>query len=273
MQSNRYNLREMSIRRIVQGFMIRLKDIPQSLAWRFSDTAHWNRSLLRNYKDIHTGKRCIIVANGPSLAKMDLTILGNELTFGLNRIYLNFPFSSFRPTYYVAVNELVLKQFAHDITTLSMPKFVNWGQRSYFPKKEPGIIYLKSKHVINDTFEQDLTHPFVFGGTVTFVTLQLAFYMGFHQVVIIGLDHRFSENGTPNEIKKRTTEIDSSHFHPDYFPKGVKWQLPDLLRSEIDYSIARKFYESEGREILDATPGGNCNVFKKVDFTSILNGN
>ncbi|OGN75996.1 MAG: hypothetical protein A2X25_02195 [Chloroflexi bacterium GWB2_49_20] len=225
---------------------------------------------MSKYEGIHKGKRCFIVANGPSLNKMDLDLLKNEITFGLNRIYLNFDKSRFRPTYFVAVNELVLEQFARDISNLNMPKFINWNQRSYFPTRDPEIIYLKPKFVLNDVFECDLTRPFVFGGTVTFVTLQLAFYMGFHDVIIIGLDHSFVEKGIPNEKEIRSVEKDSSHFHPNYFPKGVKWQLPDLLRSELDYSIARSFYEKEGREILDATIGGKCKVFKKVDYDSLF---
>ena len=61
-----------------------------------------------------------------------------------------------------------------------------------------------------------------------------------------------------------------SHFHPNYFPKGSKWQLPDLLRSEIAYRIARRAFEDNGREIVDATVGGNCPIFEKVDYLSFF---
>ena len=170
----------------------------------------------------------------------------------------------------MAVNELVLEQFAKDIANLSMPKFLNWNLRSNFPTNDKGIIYLKPKHVLNDSFEQDLTHPIVFGGTVTFVTLQLAFYMGFQQVIIVGMDHHFIEKGVPNEKEVRSTEVDSSHFHPNYFPKGTKWQLPDLFRSEVDYSLARTGFENHGREIFDATIGGKCQIFKKIDYLKLF---
>jgi hypothetical protein len=94
--------------------------------------------------------------------------------------------------------------------------------------------------------------------------------MGFQQVIIVGLDHNYAETGVPNEIAKRNLESDASHFHPDYFPKGTNWQLPDLKRSEIDYSLARQAFEEDGREILDATIDGKCTIFKKVSFDSIF---
>jgi hypothetical protein len=68
----------------------------------------------------------------------------------------------------------------------------------------------------------------------------------------------------------RTAEQDQSHFHPQYFPKGAKWQLPDLLRSEIDFSLAKNAFETDGRKIYDATIGGKCEVFEKVDYSSFF---
>ena len=36
------------------------------------------------------GDRCVIIGNGPSLRSMDLSSLKDEVTFGMNRIYLLF---------------------------------------------------------------------------------------------------------------------------------------------------------------------------------------
>ena len=248
----------------------RFEDIFHLLSWNFSRFSLKNKGLLIEYHNIHENERCFIVANGPSIQKTNLDLLQNEFTFGLNRIYLNFQTSSFRPTYYVAVNELVLRQFNSEIEKLTMPKFLNWNCRSFFKKFDNRLMFLKPKLVFNDYFESDLAKPFVFGGTVTFVTLQLAYFMGFKEVILVGLDHRYNEKGIPNEKETRSYEKDASHFHPDYFPKGSQWQLPDLLRSEIDFSLARAFYENNNRRIIDATIGGNCQVFEKTPYESLF---
>ncbi len=266
----RVDLEEITINRIYAAVKTRFLDIPHSLYWQYSRTAKTNRLRIRSYKNIHRGKRCFIIANGPSLAKTNLDLLTDEVTFGMNRIYLNFPESAFRPNYYVAVNGLVLDQFSEDISNLPMPKFLNWNQRKHFEKYRGEIIYLKPRNVLSDFFQTDLTKPMVFGATVTFVALQLAYTMGFKKVVLVGLDHDYAETGTPNKTEIRMYEEDKSHFHPNYFPKGIKWQLPDLIRSEIEFEIARKLFYDDNREIVDATIGGKCTVFEKVNYESLF---
>jgi hypothetical protein len=266
----RFNLNEITFNRVCSAIKTRLLDIPHSIDWQFNQIAYENRSKIKSYKNIHQGKRCFIVANGPSLAKTNLDLLTNEYTFGMNRIYLYSPKSTFRPSYYVAVNELVLEQFYNEIIALAMPKFLNWNQRKNFKQHHGEIIYLKPKNVLSDSFQTDLTKPMVFGATVTFVTLQLAYYLGFKKVVLVGLDHDYAETGTPNKTEIRMYEEDKSHFHPNYFPKGIKWQLPDLKRSELEYEVARNLFSEDNREIVDATIEGKCSIFPKVNYESLF---
>jgi hypothetical protein len=107
------------------------------------------------------------------------------------------------------------------------------------------------------------------GATVTNVALQLAFYMGFEQVILIGVDHNFESKGDANKTVVSDGD-DPNHFDPRYFGKGFRWQLPDLETSEIGYEMARKAYEKAGRQVLDATVGGKLTIFPKVDYTSLF---
>jgi hypothetical protein len=266
----RYRLSEVSFDRIRSAARTRIAELPHSLAWDLLSMAQENKQRVRHFSGKHNGERCFIVANGPSLTKTNLDLLAGEVTFGLNRIYLRFEQGKFRPTYFVAVNELILEQFASEIATLQIPKFLNWNRRSYFKGQDPDLLYLKSRMVIRDSFQYDLTRPLVVGATVTFVALQLAYYMGFRQVILVGLDHNYVDKGIPSNTELRTAAQDESHFHPNYFPRGSRWQLPDLLRAEIDFELARRAFAKDGREILDATIGGKCQVFPKVEFQSVL---
>lgn len=270
MKSHRLNYTQITLERVISAIKVRLREIPHTIAWNTNRLAAENQERLIKYKGLHSGKRCFIVANGPSLLHTNLDLLSNEFTFGLNRIYLNFDKSSFRPKYYVAVNELILEQFSCEISELDMPKFLNWNRRAFYPVSCSNTVFIKSKFVINDFFQQDITRPLVVGASVTYVALQLAFYMGFTQVILVGLDHNYQEKGTPNKTEIRKDEIDSSHFNNQYFPKGVKWQLPDLLRSEKDFLLARKAFEQAGGNILDATIGGKCQVFTKVNYLDLF---
>lgn len=219
---------------------------------------------LETYRDLHRGRRAFILGNGPSLARTDLAPLRHEVTFGLNRIYLNFPAMGYSTTYFVAVNTLVIEQCAPEIASLSMPRFLTWRGRRWF-ERDSGILFLDTDYTGPETFSGDITGRVFEGSTVTFVALQIAFFMGFEEVILVGVDHSFTASGPPNVTVVSQAE-DPDHFSPEYFGKGFRWQLPDLEASERAFRLARQAYESSGRSVLDATLGGKLTVFPKVDF-------
>jgi len=267
----RFSVKELSIGRIINAFTRRFLDFPHALAWDFpSRKTKKMKERLDYFSNLHLGQRCFIIGNGPSIAGMDLSSLKNEITFGLNRIYLVFDKLPFRPTYYVCVNELVLEQFAPEINALEITKFLNWNSRKYFNLESNSINFMKLAFSLQDGFTTYLRSSFFSGGTVTYIALQLAYIMGFSEVILIGVDHSFVDKGTPNKVQVRLNAPDLNHFHPDYFPSGIKWQLPDLRRSELAYEVARQKYEESGRKIFDATVNGQCPVFEKRDFESLF---
>ncbi len=269
-QIYRYKVSELSPKRIANSLKFRASEIPHSFFWYFSKTAKSNRDKLDEYYNKHKDERCFIMANGPSLAKMDLSFLKNEITFGMNRIYLLFDQIEFLPTYYVSINGLVIEQFANDIQKLPMPKFLNWSKRNVFDQKDSSFLFLKLSLNPILTFQKSLFSPLSIGGTVTYITLQIAFFMGFKEVILIGLDHNYNFNGNPNIVQVRRTELDENHFAPNYFPKGIKWQTPDLLHSEQAYRLARINFEKDNRRIIDATNDGKCQIFDKENYLSFF---
>ena len=81
---------EISIMRILKAIKRRVIDIPHKISWSLPfEFQRNNLSKLKSLKDSHKGKRCFIIANGPSINSMDLSVLKNELTIGMNRIYLH----------------------------------------------------------------------------------------------------------------------------------------------------------------------------------------
>jgi hypothetical protein len=215
------------------------------------------------------GKRCFIIGNGPSLRKTDLSLLRDEVTFGLNRIYLIFPETGFQTTYLVSVNRLVLEQCADEILLLPMPKFLPWSTRRYLPLKPSKDVIFLNTGCGKPGFHPDARKPLWVGATVTNVALQLAFHMGFEQVILIGVDHSFVTQGQAHAQVTSQGE-DPNHFSPNYFGKGFNWNLPDLETSELAYHMARQAYEAAGRQVLDATIGGKLTVFPKVEYSSLF---
>ena len=222
---------------------------------------------LAGFKDTHRGERCFIIGNGPSLQKTDLSRLQNEYTFGLNRIYLLFPDLGFSTTYYLSINNLVIEQCAAEIIGLKIPKFISWRARNLIPAT-PDMVFLHTTYT-GPRFAIDARGRLWEGATVTYVALQLAYHLGFQQVILIGVDHSFSTQGKPNMTVVSPAD-DLDHFHPAYFGKGFRWQLPDLDTSERGYTRARRAYEDAGRQVLDATVDGKLTVFPKVAYETLF---
>lgn len=241
--------------------------LSEALTWSASLKGQQSARRIKAVKNKHWGERCFILGNGPSLKKMDLQPLAQEVTFGLNRIYLLFGQMGFPTTYYVAVNRLVIEQCAEEIERIPVPKFLNWHSHDLV-RFTADMMFLKTG-VREPRFTRDITRSLWEGATVTYVAVQIAYYMGFHQVILVGVDHSFATKGKPHSEIVSTGD-DPNHFAPNYFGKGFRWQLPDLETSERAYRLAKRYFEQDGREILDATVGGKLEVFPKIDYQMLF---
>ena len=255
--------------------------VPEGL-WRFGQTSWdglqrvpksveaylhpWRRDSMRKLqalKDVHKGERCVIIGNGPSLNQTDVQKIRDEYTFGLNRIYLAWEEWGFSTSYFLSVNDLVIEQCAKEIMALPVPLFISWRARRWLTPQE-NLHFLYTTYT-GPLFARDVSKRLWEGATVTYTALQLAYHMGFSTVVLIGVDHSFAAKGKPNQTVESQGD-DPNHFSPQYFGKGFRWQLPDLETSEMAYKMAQKAFVEDGRQVLDATIGGQLKVFPKVDY-------
>ena len=213
----------------------------------------------KEIENLHKGETGIVIGNGPSLRDVPLDFLTACPSFGTNRIYL---LDGFTPTYYVAVNPLVLEQSKTEINRIDCKaKFI----KSPFAKSWFGPAYpLKSSSIPGFSREP---HEWIYEGhTVTYVCLQIAFYMGFETIILVGVDHRYEFEGQPNQ-EVTSQGPDANHFHPDYFGEGVRWHNPDLYRAEMSYSMANTVFEKAGCRIVNLTPESDLDVFEKGDIS------
>jgi hypothetical protein len=241
--------------------------IYRRLIWDLTIESWRSRKKLRAIKNKYYKKKAVIVCNGPSLLKSDLKLLKNIYTFGLNKINLLFDTSEFRPSCIVAVNPFVIEQNADFYNHTKIPLFLDSkGMKDI--RSNSNVIYLHSNDKWRE-FAQDCTISIYDGKTVTFVAMQLAFHLGFFDVALIGCDHYFYTKGVPNKTVV-SGKKDPNHFDPKYFSGGEKWQLPDLLQSEVAYTMAKNNYEENGRRIVNATEGGKLDIFDRINLIDFI---
>ena len=232
--------------------------------WYLTPRGRESRRRLRALRDKYRGERCFIIGNGPSLKETNLSLLQDEYTFGLNRFYLLFDELGFTSTFHVVANPLVVQQWAQEIAEVPCPKFITWCAQGMI-EFTPDMMFFPNRGT--PRFYTSFPEGIWVGGTVTYVAMQLAYYLGFHKVILVGVDHSFIAKGKPGSTVVAHGD-DLNHFSPEYFGKGCLWQLPDLDLSEQAYKLARSQFRNSGREIVDATIGGTLDIFPKLAYES-----
>ncbi|MEM6527970.1 MAG: 6-hydroxymethylpterin diphosphokinase MptE-like protein [Chloroflexota bacterium] len=234
-----------------------------------------NERLLSRLHDQYAGRRAFILGNGPSLNRHDLTKLSSEVTFGVNNIFLKYA-----PTYYVVEDYLMAEDRSAVINAYngSTVKFFGNYLR-YCLADQENTLWLNVRYDYTDfpgfpCFSENVLRRVYVGGTVTYICMQLAFYMGFSHVYLVGFDHNYNLPAVAHRDGNRviTDAPDHNHFSPDYLREGDRWHLPHVERMERAYHRARTVYETHGRTIVNATAGGSLAVFERVDYDSLFTG-
>lgn len=233
------------------------------------------------FKNIHKGKRAFIIGNGPSLKIEDLNKLKNEITFGCNKIYLAFDQTNWRPNYFVAVDSVFIEDDVDKIKELDIIKFLTIESVNLFRNENQNIIYLN--HIefeyIGDEIKYDFSTDIakgVYGGwTVTYIMMQIAFYMGISELYLLGVDFKYNIPNPTGELSKYGEiilrgESERNHFHKDYRKENDRWTLPRLNEQYKAYLCARETFEKYNRKIYNATRSTALDVFPIVDLDSIL---
>ncbi|MDR2554268.1 MAG: DUF115 domain-containing protein [Fibromonadaceae bacterium] len=254
---------------LIQGHSFILFDWHGYLLFRYE----YERLL--QFKDCHKGKRCFIIGNGPSLLASDLDKLKNEFTFASNRIYLMFDKTVWRPSYYVIGDPDVLRRSYREINVkIECPVFYADGliyelenfnmKNGYFYSKDHRIVYFPSQF-IKPTFSEE---PFIlsYGATVTYECLQLAAYMGFSEIYLLGVDHNYRVMVDKNG--ELITDKVEDYFTAKYISAMVFPLTRDLVNGA--YTVAREYAETHGIKIRNATRGGKLEIFERVDFDGLF---
>ncbi len=227
-------------------------------------------------KNKYQGQRCVIIGNGPSLNIEDLEKLKNEYTFASNKIFLCFDETEWRPTFYSVEDTLVLKQNADLIKnveadyklfpdfTLSSLKYDRENIAFKFSHKNP---FPKLPYFYNDTEE-----IFYWGSTIVYTQIQLAFYMGFSEIYLIGVDYTYNVPSKKKGKNVLVSEGEVNHFHKDYRKPGEKWHIPNLEYHEKSFERVNKEVEQRNIKVFNATRGGKLEAFPRKEFDEVFKG-
>ncbi len=149
---------------------------------------------IRDFKNVHEGKRLFILASGPSLATVDLAPLRRRIVMGLNRSAFVYP-----ETHYHCTMDQRLFDECPDVLSKTRFLFTLEGRPWGIPLRLLG----------SEGFSWDLEEGIYSGYTVSYYALHLAVYMGFKEIFYVGLDLRhegFKTHFFGNDFHSRNHE-------------------------------------------------------------------
>ena len=229
--------------------------------------SYWNFHLLKFY-NIHAGERCFIVATGPSITIADLEKLHemNEITISMNNVYKTFNSINWRPKYYVAIDDKAVNILDNSTDYLDVPvKFISETGNNFWDKPRDNSFYKLRVEFCSPNYI-DFSHRIeckIFSGaTVTYACIQIAMYMGFKDIYLLGVDNSFTNN----------VKAEENHFIKNYHDVNDEIYTPRLDLLSISYAKAKEVASLKGVNIYNATRGGKLDIFKRVDFDSLFEG-
>ncbi len=238
----------------------------------FTDTYKQLRQI-RNLKGKYVGKRCFFVGSGPSLRISDLELLNGEVTFALNRIFKIFDDTNWRPTFYLN-QEINFKEgikFVNEInnvnfdsrTTLLFPftrlKKKIMAENSLFLPIYMDLCELHQNPVQN--FSTDCSVKIVHAYTSMYTILQIAVYLGFSKIYLIGVDGQYF----PGKSHFYEDPSDESNFYNSDITQAL---TNNLERGFKGMKLAEDQIGSF--EIINLTRGGKLELFPRCNIDDVL---
>lgn len=227
------------------------------------------KSSLEQLNQKYEGSRCFIMGNGPSLNEMNLEYLKTDLVFTANRCFPIFDRVSWRPAFYVVRDPNVVR----NSSKLLQAKIEEFSDTLFFVPRwaiEENLVP-ENKNVIRfeeiehgpDGLSSDPLIGLTVTRTVTVSSLQLAFFLGFNLIYLIGCDTNYSY-GRPDAEKNK------DHFDPNYLAGSDKWTVPDVGGILKDYILANETAQRLGIKVFNAGIGGSLEVFPRIKFESLF---
>lgn len=262
------------------------------------------RDLLKKnerFKNIHKGKRCFVIGNGPSINQQDLSLLSDEIVFTVNQLPRNPQFEKVKTNYHVWVDERFfdLKEDSpEDMELLEVMKKVNTDGENrpiVFYKNRALEMIKKYKldesldiYYLGDCYLEDKKRALrrllsicryvpVFPTVIDYI-ICIAVYMGFSEIYLLGCDCTgivSLVNSKLNKGNEAAYGYKISDNEKKRLEKVVKLTtIKEEMQSYIDlfdtYELLFEYCRRNGTMLYNATDGGLLEGVPRVNLEEVI---
>ena len=246
------------------------------------DVLHKNKQL----NNIHSGRRCFLVGNGPSINTQDLTLLKDEVTIVATSFYRHRDAKEINPSYWVFADpqfwqnpkQYFIPTFNQALSKdISTRLFIPTGGFHYLNKVNRGPLI--DLHFYHYDPSRDINTPIDFGAgiplygqNVMHVCLMLAFYLGCNPIYFMGCDRDYW-----NMTREEYDTFFIEHFYEESGNNNkclehMPWEqwLRGKARTEWESVQLKEYASLRGFDIYNATQGGYFEIFPRVQYESLF---
>ena len=241
---------------------------------------------IKKFKNLYSGQRCFIIGNGPSLKKTDLDLIKNEFSFAMNRIRMIFDQTIWRPTFYSCTTTNIHRQdWKKDIfymQNFDIPFFI-WDKLA---EETSDFKFTKNTFLLNcsngeqvtddandDWWSWDPSRRVTKFGSSIVVSFQLAAYMGFKEIYLLGTDLNFKDSNIQKLLKKIglkefSQKFDKNHFDNSYGTPGLPSNALNQNMLSV-HKLINKMTKSAGIKVYNSTKGGELEIYERICLEDI----
>lgn len=228
---------------------------------RFKQSFLESARKLESMHNLHNTDRCFLMGTGPSLNNTNLSLIKNEIIFGVNTLYKGLSKFNIKSKYYVVGDPVIFNAHTQNLLNLKTTLFLSGyaGRRflesNSLTSQNENVIFLHPLFEGDDLFSKNILQGVCYGGTVIFLALQIIFYLGFKEVYLLGCDcdysglHRFDGSKTENLVGMAIGETEKVFS---------------------SYKVCKKIFEEDNRKIYNATVGGKLEVFERKSLEELV---
>jgi len=236
----------------------------------------------------HTGQRCFILGNGPSVKQLDLTMLKGQNVISVSNGYLHQGYASFAPRYHCLPQVTYGKMTRESVVAWFNEMHQHLGNAELFLNeteaelvREYGLFSGRKVHyvVMRESFDEleereviDITRPIPRVGSVPVLAIILAMYMGFKEIILLGVDHDHFKTGKYVYAFETKVQKDKDYSVSSDGTVVTTWydDFQTLARLWRQYRILGEIASASKISIVNATAGGELDEFQRREFQSLF---
>ena len=256
----------------------KLKDVSKRF-WVYWKNKKW-LAQNRDLKDAQKGKKCFILATGPSIKNQNLSKLEGQLCISLSNFFVHPNFKKIKPEYHI---------FVASHSPVSDEQYTTWFRdaEKHFPEGQKVLVSFTDKYLIDkyNLFKKQKVYYYLVGDirlgclksvnftkqlpaiqTSAHLGIYLAFYLGCKELYLLGCDHdwllHFGESRHFYEEKNNVmTKLGYTGWHSFEVTLKSYMNLWKIYREIKEYADKKTvlIYNSTPKSLLDIFPSKELN--------------